>query len=313
MLVWGAYSIFVNKLDKKKVSRFFSFPRCHNGGTCIDGIDEYSCTCPPQITGMTCECLMLDNEELDCNFTSDFTTFVASTTEMYQTTLPFSTTRRYTVEEYSSTVSADVDEETEKTDSNSIYDTNDMTTSTMLSTTTVDLTTANVSQTTETNIDSTTTTTSTITSTIDSTSDVSQMLTTFGSTKTTEYEITESSVASETTSISSTTTEFSYKSTTDYNSMLTDTTLSNSFFTDYPTVKTTTDATIMVDNNEVTTVGDHQSPTTTETTTEYLIPTTLGTDKNVSTVEPKTLPACLNKLCQNGGTCVPMPDGAKVR
>ncbi|XP_065093274.1 protein eyes shut [Ochlerotatus camptorhynchus] len=46
------------------------FPKCVNGGTCIDGIDEYSCSCPPSFTGTNCECLVLDDSEVDCNYTA---------------------------------------------------------------------------------------------------------------------------------------------------------------------------------------------------------------------------------------------------
>ncbi|MRA75949.1 VWA domain-containing protein, partial [Bacillus thuringiensis] len=28
---------------------------CHNGGTCIDGIDMYWCRCPPGFAGIHCE------------------------------------------------------------------------------------------------------------------------------------------------------------------------------------------------------------------------------------------------------------------
>ncbi|XP_060581989.1 fibropellin-1-like [Ruditapes philippinarum] len=28
---------------------------CNNGGTCVDGINDYTCTCPPDTTGLTCE------------------------------------------------------------------------------------------------------------------------------------------------------------------------------------------------------------------------------------------------------------------
>lgn len=45
-------------------------PRCLNGGVCIDGIDSFSCSCPPQLTGILCECLMLGNDDVDCNYTS---------------------------------------------------------------------------------------------------------------------------------------------------------------------------------------------------------------------------------------------------
>ncbi|RZC32093.1 eyes shut [Asbolus verrucosus] len=45
-------------------------PKCLNGGTCVDGIDNSTCSCPPNLTGVRCECLILDENELDCTYTS---------------------------------------------------------------------------------------------------------------------------------------------------------------------------------------------------------------------------------------------------
>ncbi|XP_062524089.1 protein eyes shut [Bombyx mori] len=45
-------------------------PRCMNGGTCIDGIDNFTCSCPPRLTGTLCECLILDNNTKDCDYVS---------------------------------------------------------------------------------------------------------------------------------------------------------------------------------------------------------------------------------------------------
>ncbi|GBP38063.1 Protein eyes shut [Eumeta japonica] len=45
-------------------------PRCMNGGTCIDGVDTFTCSCPPRLTGALCECLILEDEELDCQYVS---------------------------------------------------------------------------------------------------------------------------------------------------------------------------------------------------------------------------------------------------
>lgn len=41
-----------------------------NGGTCIDGIDNSTCSCPPQLTGVLCECLILEDNSLDCTYVS---------------------------------------------------------------------------------------------------------------------------------------------------------------------------------------------------------------------------------------------------
>lgn len=240
---------------------------------------------------------MLDNGEFDCNFTSDFTPFMPSTSEFYQTPLSYTTSPRYNVDDFSSTSTVEMETEidTERTDNNSMdIETSEVTT--MLSST-VELTT-NPQLFSETNYDLTSTTpASTTYSTTDYTSDVSPMLGS-GSTKTAEL-LTTSTVASST---SATTTDFIFTPTTDYNSIVTDTTLSNSFFTDYPMVKTSTEST---DDSP-------RSAITFDTTTEFVTPTTIVIDRNITTIEPKT-PACLNKMCQNGGTCVQTPEGAKVR
>ncbi|CAG9567385.1 unnamed protein product [Danaus chrysippus] len=43
-------------------------PRCLNGGTCIDGVDNFTCSCPPRLTGSLCECLILDDGNYDCEY-----------------------------------------------------------------------------------------------------------------------------------------------------------------------------------------------------------------------------------------------------
>ncbi|KAJ8974428.1 hypothetical protein NQ317_019280 [Molorchus minor] len=45
-------------------------PRCMNGGTCIDGIDNFTCSCPQNLTGVLCECLILEDNHLDCTYVS---------------------------------------------------------------------------------------------------------------------------------------------------------------------------------------------------------------------------------------------------
>lgn len=61
-----------------------------NGGTCIDGIDSFSCSCPPKLTGMMCECLIIDNNFLDCSYIS-YTTL--TTTALPITTKDVTTVR----------------------------------------------------------------------------------------------------------------------------------------------------------------------------------------------------------------------------
>lgn len=40
-----------------------------NGGTCIDGVDNFTCSCPPKLTGALCECFILDDGSYDCEYT----------------------------------------------------------------------------------------------------------------------------------------------------------------------------------------------------------------------------------------------------
>lgn len=59
-----------------------------NGGTCIDGVDNFTCSCPPKLTGMLCECLMLDDGDFDCEYVSPSTSSenLINTTSVYEST-----------------------------------------------------------------------------------------------------------------------------------------------------------------------------------------------------------------------------------
>lgn len=43
-----------------------SFFRCFNGGTCIDGVGEFACSCPPDFFGHTCQCTADNATEPEC-------------------------------------------------------------------------------------------------------------------------------------------------------------------------------------------------------------------------------------------------------
>ncbi|XP_075992053.1 eyes shut [Anticarsia gemmatalis] len=76
-------------------------PRCMNGGTCIDGVDNFTCSCPPRLTGPLCECLILDDESYDCEYVSP--TPLTSSTQSVLTTLLEETTTQRSFTELSST------------------------------------------------------------------------------------------------------------------------------------------------------------------------------------------------------------------
>ncbi|XP_026738289.1 protein eyes shut-like [Trichoplusia ni] len=77
-------------------------PRCMNGGTCIDGVDNFTCSCPPKLTGPLCECLILDDESYDCEYVSP--TPQTSSTQSVLTTLIEETTSAKPFTEISTSV-----------------------------------------------------------------------------------------------------------------------------------------------------------------------------------------------------------------
>lgn len=56
-----------------------------NGGTCIDGIDNFTCSCPTGLIGLFCECLLLENGDMDCNYTAPETSSIMYTTDEWNT------------------------------------------------------------------------------------------------------------------------------------------------------------------------------------------------------------------------------------
>lgn len=72
-----------------------------NGGTCIDGVDNFTCSCPPRLTGPLCECLIFDDGTYDCEYVSptplpEITQSVILTT-MYEDLLTTDTSVIYTI------------------------------------------------------------------------------------------------------------------------------------------------------------------------------------------------------------------------
>lgn len=56
-----------------------------NGGTCIDGVDNFTCSCPPRLTGSLCECLILEDGSFDCEYISP--TFLPNSTQSVISTI----------------------------------------------------------------------------------------------------------------------------------------------------------------------------------------------------------------------------------
>lgn len=66
--------------------------RCLNGGTCVDGVDSYTCSCPPKVTGPNCECYIHTDGEYDCMTTLspyNTTTEHETTTAFFETVTSF--------------------------------------------------------------------------------------------------------------------------------------------------------------------------------------------------------------------------------
>lgn len=66
------------------VPTFIIVYRCENGGTCVDGVDGYTCTCPDGLTGHSCECAFVDERTINCTgvvTTNRATTTATTTTE----------------------------------------------------------------------------------------------------------------------------------------------------------------------------------------------------------------------------------------
>lgn len=64
---------------------YMIFCRCMNGGTCIDGVDNFTCSCPPMLTGPLCECLILEDDSFDCQYVSPTPLSVSTQTDLFTT------------------------------------------------------------------------------------------------------------------------------------------------------------------------------------------------------------------------------------
>ncbi|XP_039765026.1 protein eyes shut [Pararge aegeria] len=67
-------------------------PRCMNGGTCIDGVDNFTCSCPPRLTGTLCDCLILEDGTYECEYVSPTPSYNESlTTTLFTESIPIDT------------------------------------------------------------------------------------------------------------------------------------------------------------------------------------------------------------------------------
>lgn len=89
----------------------FSCYRCLNGGTCIDGVDNFTCSCPSDLTGLFCECLIIDSNTTDCGYVRPTINILQTT--VFNKTIPTSATKR----------TPDLHEETTYETSSTFYET----------------------------------------------------------------------------------------------------------------------------------------------------------------------------------------------
>lgn len=68
-----------------KATKFIIF-RCINGGTCIDGVDNFTCSCPPNLTGVFCECHILEVNNLDCSYVTQIPVDITTALSLYDST-----------------------------------------------------------------------------------------------------------------------------------------------------------------------------------------------------------------------------------
>lgn len=258
-----------------------------NGGTCIDGVDNFTCSCPPNLTGVLCECLILDDKNLDCTYIRP--TFPVTIIHE-SSTVPSTQTPEITTTEvpnlYTTELLANVTNETSFTTDTTVYSTTE--TSYIPWTTTQIAWTSSwkSSEMTSPSTDYTSDPYSNATETIEMTR---------VPTTTTEYET--SSITTISAVEKSTTELFSLTST--YYSTISNATVQyestsygasstvpiSTFFTEEPSFSTD-----MAGTSEVTTVG-------------------------MDGVTTEKFPDCtkVENRCQNGGTCTFMAEGYRVR
>lgn len=82
------------------------FAQCNNGGTCVDGINSFTCACPPNYGGFTCEYSFPLTTAIDVEITSSLVTSPTKISTIVETS-PGEFLSTFTSVPLSSTVSAD--------------------------------------------------------------------------------------------------------------------------------------------------------------------------------------------------------------
>lgn len=302
-----------------------------NGGTCIDGVDNFTCSCPPRLTGVFCECLIVDSFTLDCTYTSP-SPITLPTSPLPTTETPTTLTEKQT------TLETTIFESTEVPNATTFYSSETTTASVTYPSTSVE-TTSGISEITVSGI--TTETTQEVSTTREAKENA-----------TTQIYITIPPEVPQTTMVATTTVSTTTMATTTQEEVYTTTEVTTQHT---PTISAITEFSVRTVETKKTTIG----PTTTklvptipltippnvtfttavssEITFQYItegttlissiepfltdVPTTTTSEELMSPTftspevnATKTIPDCGDSetKCQNGGTCVYTTEGYRV-
>ncbi|GAB0086236.1 Protein eyes shut [Sergentomyia squamirostris] len=297
-------------------------PGCQNGGTCIDGVDDFTCSCPSDLSGSLCECLILLDGDFNCNYTRppDWTPPpLSSTTTMVTSTTTSGVVTETTTFEVWTTVSVGGVSEVSSSEVPTTRTTDEPTTPSTITTesdSSVGITTTGVATTItwdESTVQSTTLSSiSTVTSeepltvrSTDSTPSTDTSIFTTTSPLPSDSSSTDPSTSSVSSSTASTvlTTSEEESGLTTVSSEEMSTTI-HPFFTTIPTVRTTT-TTTADSNQEEDTTPFSSTVSLTESTTIVSIPTTIPVENYTES------PDCTKQSCLNGGTCMSTSQGMR--
>ncbi|XP_065164400.1 protein eyes shut [Atheta coriaria] len=277
--------------------------RCLNGGSCIDGVDGFTCSCPPHLTGFYCECLIVElrgGTYLDCSLITPTMT----TANMTRTTdmITFTDTTLMTTIGVITNAPTSTTEITETTifttPTTTVPNSKFTTTSEAITSTTETMETSTESST----LPSTISSSSTSTSTSSSMSTTTETLTTFTTspeTESTTITITTTEQSTTTTPVEILTTETSVDTTTITSTFSTteDITITTNYTTStYPTTQFINDTTL--------TITDFWNITDTETQTETITTTEFPQNSSSESTGPNlvTIPITITTESDNSST-----------